>query len=44
MICETLAAYYNEVNMAFPEPSLGPESDLEVNAPIGAYALCAVAV
>jgi hypothetical protein len=43
-ICETLVAYYNEVDLALPEPSLEPTTDLEVNTPIGAYALCAVAV
>jgi len=44
LICETLAAYYNEVDMALPEPTFGPGTDLDINAPIGAYALCAVAV
>lgn len=44
IICETLVAYYNEVELSLPEPSFGPATNLEVNAPIGAYALCTVAV
>ena len=43
-LCETLTAYYNEVALALLEPSFEPGTDLKVNAPIGAYALCAVAV
>ena len=44
IICKTLVAYYNEVELTLPEPSFGPTTDLEVNAPIGAYALCTVAI
>jgi len=44
IICETLVMYYNHVDEPIPEPSFGPETDLEVYAPVGAYALCAAAV
>jgi len=44
MICETLAIYYNQLNESPPEPTFGSDTDLGLHAPIGAYALSAVAV
>jgi hypothetical protein len=44
IICETLVAYYREVDEMIPEPVFNQETDLELHAPVGAYALCAVAV
>ena len=36
--------YYNQLGEAIPEPTFGPDTVLELHAPVGAYALCTVAV
>jgi hypothetical protein len=36
--------YYNQLNEAIPEPAFEPDTDLELHAPVGAYALCTVTV
>ena len=44
IICKTLVTYYHEVDEMIPEPVFDQETDLELHAPIGVYALCTVAV
>jgi len=36
--------YYNHVGEAIPEPTFEVNTDLELHAPVGVYALCTAAV